>query len=60
MNDVFEGLSSMTDLLIGLVFVAMTVGPAVLGWMQWTKYATAKAEALAEDCAMSAIRPDQP
>ena len=50
----------MTDLLIGLVFVAMTVGPAILAWMQWMKYTTAEAETLVDDGAMAAIPPEQP
>lgn len=50
----------MTDFLIGLVFVAMTVGPAILAWVQWSKYAAAEAEPFAEDCAMSATPTDQP
>ena len=49
----------MTDLLIGLVFVAMTIGPAILAWMQWTKYTTTEAESLVEDCAISVLPPEQ-
>ncbi len=39
----------MTDFLIGLIFVAMTVGPAVLAWMQWTKYTTTESESMVDD-----------
>ena len=39
----------MVDFLIGIAFVAMTFAPAIVGWMQWSKYATAESEPLGED-----------
>ena len=49
----------MVDFLIGLAFVAMMIGPAILAWMQWSTYATTEAEALAEDGSLPAMPPDQ-
>jgi hypothetical protein len=49
----------MTDICIGLVFVAMLLAPAVVASVQWSSYATAESESLSEDCALSAIAPDE-
>jgi DNA-binding transcriptional regulator of glucitol operon len=39
----------MVDFLIGFAFVAMTFAPAIVGWLQWSKYQTAESESIGED-----------
>jgi hypothetical protein len=49
----------MTDLCIGLVFVAMLLAPAVIASVQWSSYATAESESLSENRNLSGIAQDE-
>jgi hypothetical protein len=63
MNSVFaasyEARGSMTDLFLGLVFVAMILAPAVIASVQWSSYAVTESESLSEECGLSGIAPDE-
>jgi hypothetical protein len=49
----------MTDIFLGLVFVAMLLAPAIIASVQWSNYATAESESFSEDCGLSGIAPDE-
>ena len=63
MNSAFaassEARGSMTDLFLGLVFVAMLLAPAIIASLQWSSYTTAESDSLSENCALSEITPDE-
>ena len=42
----YEARGSMTDLFLGLVFVAMILAPAVIASVQWSSYAVTESESL--------------
>jgi hypothetical protein len=55
----FEVGRSMSDILIGFVFVVMLLAPAIIASMQWSTYVTAESESLSENCSISAIPTDE-